>query len=323
MSDLDYYKTLGVSRDADEESIRKAFKSLARQYHPDRNQGDPTAEQRFKDVNEAHRVLGDPTRRSLYDRYGHEGLREGFDPELHERMKAARQQGGAGPFGGGFGGVPFDLGDLFGAMGGGRARQPAREVVLPLTLDFVRAVEGTQVEFTWQRPVSCGVCGGRGVTQAGICGVCRGAGTQERPAALTVKVPAGAADGDRLRLRGKGAIGPDGKAADLVVELRVTPHPVFQRDGLNLEVPVEVTPLDLLTGTEVEVPTLGGTLTMKVPAGVDPNAKLRAAGRGVRRGSKTGDLKVRLVVRPLRLEGEALEQARRLRETLRGGSDGG
>lgn len=324
----DYYKVLGVSRSASSDEIRKAFKDLARKYHPDRNKDDAEAETRFKEVNEAYQVLGDEKKRTLFDKYGDMGLRDDFDPEAYERASAGFGGGGAGGFQGGpgFGGFggggfsqEFDLNDLFGAFAGGgarrggRAARPARDLRIPMQISFDEALRGTQTTFRFRRPDVCPTCGGAGMSGQGICPACGGSGTKETEATVTVNIPRGARDGDTLRLRGKGARGADGRQADLLLELSVRADPRFRREGNNLVTTVSVTPLDLLTGAQVAVQTPDGPVDLKVPAGMDPAKRLRIAERGVTRGKKTGDLLVELKVAPVKLD----EQGRAIAQSLR------
>ncbi len=269
----DFYAELGVARGASADDIRKAYRKLAAKYHPDKNQGNAEAEAKFKRVNQANQVLGDPKRRALYDEFGEEGLREGFNPDL------ARAYRGRSPFGGSGGGLEDILGgvgagrgfgDLFGdvfraARGSARGRDAAGEVIV----DFAAALRGTTV--TLQVP--------------GVDGE------------VNVRVPAGAGDGDKLRVAGRGTPGRGGgTAGDLLLTVRVTPHKYFKRDGLDLNVDFPITPTEALNGAKVRVPTPDGPVSLTVPAGAQSGKQVRLRGRGVKRKNQVGDLYVRFIV---------------------------
>lgn len=336
VTEPDFYNVLGVSRGASDEDIRKAYKELAKKYHPDRNADDEEAERKFKEVSAAYGVLKDPEKRNLYDKYGHEGLREGFDADAYEQYRAnfsggpgARSTGGFGGFesffggGGSRGGAGFDINDLFGGMRGGtttRGRAAARDLHLTLRVGFEQAIDGFTTSFRYQRPKPCPTCQGTGVTNQSICPTCRGNGVVDEEKSLTVNVPRGAETGDRLRLKGKGGIGADGRRGDVYLEIEVGDHPELEREGLNLIANADVTPIDLLAGGKVDVPTLKSSVRMTVPAGFDPSKRLRIAGKGVTRQGETGDLLVnlRVVPQPLTKEGQRL--AASLRDHAVGGA---
>lgn len=319
---VDHYATLGLSKGASIDEVKKAYRKLARQYHPDVNPGDAEAEERFKQVGEAYAALSDPQKKARYDQYGAEGLREDFDPEMFERMKQGfggfRFGGGGFPGGGhaGFGAGDFDLGDLFG-MGGGGGKRRGRDLSMTLRAGFEKAAEGFTTTFTYARPTTCDRCGGNGVTASGVCAACRGQGLVDREKTLSVKVPRGADDGDRIRLKGKGAEGRGGgPAGDLILTLAVTPHESLRRDGRDLITTATIHPVESLLGTEVAVEGLDGRLTVKVPSGVASGARLRLKGKGVERGGTTGDLYVEIAIDP-RVGGELSAEARALAESLR------
>ncbi len=315
----DYYKTLGVGKNASEAEIKKAYRKLARQYHPDRNAGDKKAEERFKEISQAHDVLSDPDKRKAYDRggvLGGFGMPGGFD---------------ASSFGGGFSDI---LSNLFGggatttgtrpggAAGarGGRANPRGRDLETEVTLTFDQAVNGAQVPLavpTSQQcatchgtgakpgtsPKVCPVCGGRGIESEsqGIfsisqpcsnchgtgtviddpCPTCGGSGAQRTVRRLRVNIPAGVKDGSRIRLAGKGEGGPRGaEPGDLYVITRVQESPVFKRNGENLEVEVPLTIPEAVRGGVIEVPTLSGTKRLRVPAGTKHGTVQRLRGEG-------------------------------------------
>lgn len=273
----DLYKELGLARGANDEEIRKAYRKLAAQYHPDRNQGDAAAEERFKRINHAYQVLSDPKKRSLYDRFGETGLREGFNPSAGFS--------GRSPFGGGgfedlFGGGR-GIGDLFADVlrGGGGAR--GRDATGTVEVDFANAVLGTTVQ----------------VQVSGVAGP------------VTVRVPPGAGDGDKLRVPGKGSPGRGG-AGDLILTVKVLEHQYFRRKGLDLELDFPITAAEAFSGAKVRVPTLEGHVSLTVPAGAQSGQMLRLRGRGVSRKNERGDLLVRLSIRLPRPEqlGEAERQ---------------
>lgn len=332
----DFYAELGVPPDASAEEIKKAYRKLARELHPDANPGDSRAEARFKAVSEAYGVLSDPEKRRQYD-------------------EARRLFAGGGFRPGGAGG--FDLGDLFGAAAGGglgdlfgglfgrrnrgtgttsRARRGA-DVETEVRIDFTESVRGATVPLRLTSPSTCGTCAGSGArpgtaprlcpTCGGTglvtrsqgafafsepcrdcrgtgrfiddpCPECAGSGTSTRTRTLNVRIPAGVGDGQRIRLAGQGEPGRDGApAGDLYVRVHVNPHPVFGRSGHDLTVTVPVTFPELVLGTTLTVPTLDGKVSLRVPPGTSSGRVLRVRGRGVpRRDGTSGDLLVTLQV---------------------------
>jgi len=280
--DKDFYKVLGVSKDVTPAELKKVYRKLARKYHPDSNPGDAAAEARFKEISEAHSVLSDPEQRKEYDQIRAMGSGARFT------APGGAQSGGfddvfGGMFGGGGrqgytfqqgGGAGFD--DIFGGMfGGGRygnatggfrgAAGPTRgrDIAASTTLDFITATKGDTIQLQ---------------TSDG------------RP--INVKIPAGVADGQKIKLRGKGEPSPDGGAAgDIVLTVTVRKHPVFERDGLNLRVNVPVTFAEAALGATIEVPTLGGDpVRLRVAPGTPSGRVLRVKGRGVQTNKGTGDL---------------------------------
>ena len=352
----DYYKVLGVGKNASEEEIKKAYRKLARQYHPDRNQGDKKAEERFKEISQAHDVLSDPEKRKQYDRgsgpFGF-NVPGGFDP---------------GSFSGGFGDI---LSNLFGTGGpgpdtgrrGGGASAPAhgRDLETEVSLTFEQAIEGAQVPL--QVPTSqpcptchgsgakpgtsprvCPVCQGRGVeTQSqGIfsisqpcsncggsgtviddpCPTCGGSGAQRSVRRLRVNIPAGVRDGSRIRLAGKGEAGPRGTPpGDLYVITRVSDSPVFKWAGDNLEVEVPLTIPEAVQGGVIEVPTLQGSKRLRIPRGTKHGTVQRLRGEGAPRltGKSRGDIRYRFVIDvPETLSAEQTEAIDRLSQVMNG-----
>ncbi|WP_434045483.1 MULTISPECIES: DnaJ C-terminal domain-containing protein [Sorangium] len=292
----DLYSVLGVSRDADEDTIKKAFRKLAMKYHPDKSPGKAN-EQKFKEINQAHEVLSDKTKRALYDEFGEESLSQNFDAErarAYRRYANARAAGGGrgGPGGpGGFdvqeifgntpgGGGDFSdiLGDLFGrgraGGGAGRRAHPMRsrgsDVEQDLTIDFVSAVRGTTLQL--QRA--------------------------DDPEPVTVRVPPGAAEGSRLRIRGQGGPGVGGgEPGDLLLNIHVTPHPFFKRQGDDLHLDVPVTLGEAYRGEKIRIPTPDGEVTLKIPPRTQTGQVIRLRGKGIaRKGKEPGDLYVKFLV---------------------------
>ncbi|MGH3134287.1 MAG: molecular chaperone DnaJ [Gaiellaceae bacterium] len=343
------YEILGIPKNASDDEIKKAYRKLAREYHPDRNPGDNGAEERFKEVQTAYDLLSDPAKRRAYDTFGTSGAR-GFP--------------GAGA-GADMGGVRFeefslgDLGDLFGGMFGGArrggARQPVRgdDLEAHVRISFEDSLEGVQVRVPVETetvcsichgtgaepgtsPVVCPQCQGRGVVSEaqGLfafsqpcprcqgngtivekpCRNCRGSGRERGRKRYSVKIPAGAKSGTRVRLKGKGEAGRNGgPPGDLYVVLEVTPSPLFERRGSDLVLDVPVTYAEAALGASVQIPTPEGPVSLKVPAGTESGKLLRVKGRGAPhlRGSGRGDLLARVKVTvPKKLtkaEKEALE----------------
>jgi curved DNA-binding protein len=294
----DLYETLGVKRDASEADLKKAYRKLARQYHPDRNPGDKAAEARFKEVQSAYDVLSDAQKRAQYDRFG--TTEPGANP--------FGGGGGGNPFGGGgnpFGNVnPEDLNDILrqftGGMGGGGGMHIDPEEI------FGRRTRGgggrtrrpsrpADVETEAAIPFETAAVGGR---------ISLGFDDHE----IEVKVPAGAEDGQRLRVRGQG---PEG--ADLYVKLRVQPHPYFRREGNDVILEAPISAVEAMLGTKIDVPTLDGArLTVKVPAGASSGGRLRLRGHGIAGGNQYIELKIVAAPAAEGRERELIEEFARL-----------
>ncbi|MEN0065096.1 MAG: DnaJ C-terminal domain-containing protein [Myxococcota bacterium] len=268
----DPYRVLGVARDASDDDIKKAYRTLAKQWHPDRNPDNPEAETKFKEIGAAFDVLSDAEKRNLFDEFGPVSLEPGFDPTY-----ARRTAHGAPP---GFGADGIDLDDLFGGffsqMGRGPQATRAR-----LGLDFMDAARGGQHSLSF----------GDGRT-------------------IDVRIPPGVRDGETLRLKGQGQPDPrTGSQSDLLLTLEVGPHPLFRREGEDLHVQVPVTVGEALRGGSVPVPTLDGVIRLKVPAGTQSGRTLRARGKGILRRGIQGDLYAHIDVRlPDALDPEALDE---------------
>lgn len=272
MASKDPYDILGVPRSATADEIKRAYRRLAKQYHPDRNQGDKSAEQRFKEVHAAYEVLGDPERRAQYDRFGAGGPR----PEFHQwRTHAAGPFEGAGFEFGGFGDLTSIFEQFFSRSGAGqRGRRRAAARVRPRGANIEHAVELSFEEAL------------RGTTRDVVL-----SGPDGRSERISVRIPAGVRDGQRVRIAGKGQAGAGGRG-DLIIRCRVRPHPTFRRDGLDILVDLPLTLTEAALGARVEVPTPDGLALVSVPAGTASGTKLRLRGRGVRdaRTGRTGDL---------------------------------
>jgi curved DNA-binding protein len=268
------YEILGVARNADAETIRKTYRKLARQHHPDVNPGDSASEERFKEISHAYAILSDPEKRSQYDEFGEAALEGGFDAEAARRAREAfgarfRQAGEPEP--GGFSGE-FSFGNLDDLFGGvfsrhGEAgprprRRPAKgpDLHASITLDFQDAARGGEQRVSIARPNADGSV------------------VQER---LTVRVPPGVSDGGRIRLAGKGGQLPGAQAGDLYLDVRVRPHAVFRRKGRDLHLDVPVLFREAALGAQVEIPTLDGRAQLTIPAGTQGGSKLRLRGKGI------------------------------------------
>jgi curved DNA-binding protein len=286
----DLYAALGVPKTADADTIKKAYRRLAKELHPDKNPGNKATEARFKRVNHAFEVLGDAKKRKLYDEFGEDALREGFDPDRVRAYQQWQQQqaGGGAGFPRGTGGVRLEdlfggaggarspdgvsdlFGDLLGRAGRRRGPQPGPDYQSSVTIDFASAVRGATLEL---RP--------------------RGS---DGP--VTVRIPAGAADGSRVRIPGHGGPSPNGGPdGDLLLDIHVTPHAWFKREGDDLHLDVPITVAEAYHGGKVKVPTVTGSVTLKVPEHTQSGHVVRLAGKGVaRKGQPPGDLYVRFMV---------------------------
>jgi len=351
----DLYKVLGVSKGASDEEVKKAYRKLARQYHPDRNPDDPKAEEKFKEVQGAYDTLSDPEKRRRYDSGG--GMFGGFGAPS-----------GGGPFGAGGGAGGFDFGDILGSVfgrGGGRA-QPrqarGRDLETEVNLSFDEAIAGAQVQVTVPKAERCTTCGGSGAKPGTVpvtcprcegrgidaqsqgffsisqpcprcggagqviedpCSTCGGSGLTQQTKRYKVKVPAGVRNGARIRLAGKGEAGQrGGPPGDLFVVTRVAGSPVFKRlDGGNLEVTVPITVVEALRGATIEVPTLEGTKKIKVGPGTKHGSIQRLTGEGAPKpkGKGRGDIRYRLEIElPEELTAEQEKAAEALAETFNG-----
>ena len=307
----DYYDVLGVNKDAPASEIKKAYRKLARKYHPDLNPGDKASEKKFKEINEAYEVLSDAKKKAEYDRFG----------------KAAFE-GAAGPqgfrtqdFGFGFGGgedMFSDFSDIFSRFRQEDVSLKGADLSAHLDITLEEAVKGVTKPITVTREVSCRDCGGTGAESSRSCSSCKGRGSIKQSRGvfsmsqpcpecggsgkvitkacrscrgngatvmtetIKIKIPPGADTGSRIRLKGLGGAGArGGPAGNLYIELTVRPHPVFKRDGNNLYVEVPVTVVEAVLGGKIKVPTLDGNVTMTLPQGTDSGKKFRLKGKGV------------------------------------------
>ena len=354
MSKRDYYDVLGVPKGSEQEALKKAYRSKAKELHPDRNSDNPNAEAQFKEVNEAYEVLKDADKKAAYDRYGHAAFEGGG---------GGQGFGGGGDFSSAFSDV-FD--DLFGDfMGGGRGgrQQPSRgsDLRYNLSISLAEAFAGLQKTINVPSAVSCGSCNGSGAaggsspttcptcsglgkvratqgfftvergcpTCSGVgqiiknpCSSCGGQGTQKKDRALNVNVPPGVETGTRIRLAGEGETGPrGGVSGDLYIFIEVSKHKIFERDGLNLFCRVPVSMAKASLGGEVEVPTIdGGRSRVRIPAGSQSGRQMRLKGKGMPaiKTSQKGDMFIEMAVEtPVNLtvrQKELLEEFEQLSE---------
>ncbi|MEH6357880.1 MAG: molecular chaperone DnaJ [Pseudomonadales bacterium] len=353
MSKRDYYEVLGIAKGTDGKEIKKAYRRLAMKYHPDRNPDDKSAEASFKEVSEAYEILSDGEKRAAYDQFGHAGV--------DQSGGGGRGGHGAGNFGDVFGDVFGDIFGGGGGGRQRSHVQRGADLGYSLELDLEDAVKGTQAKIKVPSMVGCGGCDGSGAakgshpedcqTCGGVgqvrmqqgffavqqtcprckgqgktikkpCHKCHGAGRIEETKTLSVKIPPGVDTGDRIRLSGEGEAGVHGgPSGDLYVQVEVRDHKIFTRDGSNLYCEVPISFVDASLGGELEVPTLGGRVKLKVPAETQTNKLFRMRGKGVApvRGGATGDLLCRVYVEtPVNLTAEQKDLLQQFQATLDG-----
>jgi molecular chaperone DnaJ len=348
----DYYEILGVSKNADEAELKKAYRRLAMKYHPDRNEGDAKAEEKFKEAKEAHDVLSDDQKRAAYDQFGHAGV-------------SNSAAGGGAQAGAGFGDI-FDsvFGDIFGGGGGrgGNRVHRGADLRYNLELSLEDAVAGTTVKIRvpkmvectsckgsgakkGSKPITCSTCGGHGQVrmQQGFfsvqqacpqcrgqgkiisdpCGPCHGQGRVRDSKTISVKVPEGVDNGDRIRLSGEGEAGENnGPGGDLYVHISVKDHDIFVRDGTDLYCDVPISFSSVALGGELEVPTLDGKVKLKIPAETQSGKLFRLKSKGVRsvRSSSKGDLLCRVIVEtPVKLNSTQKDLLQQFEESMQSG----
>ena len=354
MSKRDYYEVLGLQKNASEAEIKKAFKRMAMKYHPDRNPDNKEAEDKFKECKEAYEVLSDSQKRAAYDQFGHAGV---------DGSTGGGFGGGGASFSDIFGDVFGDIFGGGRGAGGSRARRGA-DLRYNLELSLEEAVGGTTVKIRVPTAVpcttcdgsgakkgsspktcntcngvgqvrmqqgffslqqTCPTCGGTGQIISDPCNTCHGQGRVQEQKTLSVKVPAGVDNGDRIRLSGEGEAGEMGApAGDLYVQIAVKPHPIFERDENDLfcEVPISFVTASL--GGELEVPTLDGRVKLKIPSETQTGKLFRLRGKGVKsvRSGHLGDLMCRVVVEtPVNLNGKQKELLKEFEASLAGGDN--
>ena len=358
----DYYEVLGVDKSASADDIKKAYRKLAMKYHPDRNPGDKSAEEKFKEVGEAYEVLSDADKRSRYDSYGFAGVDPNFNPNA------------GGGFGGGFGGAGFDFGDIFGDFfGGGASSRSASQnaprrgenVMARLELTFEEAAFGCEKEVSapriencptchgtgsadgkietcsrchgtgqeqvvqsfmgmrMQTATTCSQCGGRGKIIKTPCSTCKGKGKVRKNNRVKVTVPAGIDNGQSIRIRGKGEPGVNGgPRGDLLVEVIVARHPIFQRQDMNIYSTAPISFATAALGGAVRIKTVDGEVEYDVKAGTQTDTRVRLKGKGVpslRNKNTRGDHYVTLVVQvPTDLSKDAKEALRAYDDIVNG-----
>ncbi len=348
MSKRDYYEILGLSKNASEAEIKKAFKRLAMKLHPDRNPDDKDSEEKFKEAKEAYEILADPQKRTAYDQFGHAGVEGGFG--------GPGAAAGNGSFSDIFGDV---FGDIFGGGGGRGGPRRGADLRYNLELNLEEAVKGTTVKIRIPTSVVCKTCSGSGAKkgtskvtcstcngvgqvrmQQGFfslqqtcpkcrgegqiikdpCQSCQGSGRVQEQKTLSVKVPAGVDNGDRIRLSGEGEAGDaNAPAGDLYVQISVKEHPIFSRDESDLFCEVPISFVTATLGGELEVPTLSGRVKLKIPSETQSGKLFRLRSQGVKsvRGGPTGDLLCRVVVEtPVNLNSKQKEMLREFDSTM-------
>lgn len=300
MKKRDYYEVLGVSRDASEADVKKAYRRLARKLHPDVNPGDKNAQKKFQEVQEAYDVLREQDKRRAYDRFGHAGPSAGFDPgaaRQDRRGPQPRPSGAAGSPFESFQFDPADLGDIFGNLFGGggargRVREQGEDSSGSIEVPFRDAVLGGFASLSIRREKECPNCEGKGRVGREACPACRGSGRVAEAETVKIRIPEGTENGGTIRIPGKGSEGSrGGSAGDLYVTVRVAPHPYFERLGDDIHGILPITVKEAYAGAEVEVPTVHGLRRAKIPAGSQSRQKFRLRGQGVKnpRTGQTGD----------------------------------
>ncbi len=285
MAASDYYKTLGINKDASDKQVKQAYRKMARKYHPDVNSGEKAAEEKFKKINEAYEVLSDPEKRKKYDRYGEQWQYADQFEQQRGQQRYTRQQGPAFDFGGGAGGFGSIFDDLFvGRKGGFRMSRRGQDMQHPIEVTLKEAFSGATKVIQLQMEEPCPSCSGKG------CYACNGLGMTRQAHRFEVKVPAGVKNGSKVRMAGKGGPGyGGGKAGDLYLMVSVKSDSVFQRKGDDLQADVSVPLTTAVLGGEVKVDTLGGEVVLKVPALTQNGKAFRLSGKGMPHLGKSGN----------------------------------
>jgi len=329
----DYYRVLGVKRDASEDQIKQAYRKLARKFHPDLNPGDKTAEEQFKQLQEAYEVLSAAENRKLYDQYGENwrAVKAGAGAPPPGWEGAGRSTQGARADSGGFDFGDFDFSnfrtgtqgfdifeEMFGGAGRGQSRRTGRgaDVEAELQLSLEEAHRGGRRTLQMQVAEVCPTCNGTGLKDGKTCETCRGAGQVLKPKTIEVNIPAAARDGSTIRLAGQGGAGSNGsEPGDLYLHIRLQPHPLFTVKGDDLEVTLPIAPWEAVLGAKVEAPTIEGKVELTIPSGAKNGQRLRLRGQGLnkRKGGR-GDEYVRLKIE---VPKEVTDEERRLYEELK------
>ncbi len=316
----DYYQTLGIDRKANEKEIKAAYRKLARKWHPDLHSGKEkqAAEEEFKKINEAYEVLSDPEKRAKYDQLGsnwRNGEDFGTPPDMEGFRFYSNSEAGMGDFS-----EFFET--LFGGAGFGRAKGTAnrtgpikgQNIETELQISLEEAYHGAEKSLQFTTRDLCPVCGGSGHNRNSFCGRCNGIGEVQAIKSLSVKIPAGVHEGSRIRLKGQGAeSGYGGPKGDLYMIIRLKPHPVFAVNKADLENELVLRPEQAVLGDQVQVKTLDGTVTMKVPPGIHTGKRLRLKGKGLSYKGTRGDQYVRISID---IPGNITEEEERLYREL-------
>ncbi len=289
VKERDYYEVLGVSKNATNDELKKAYRKLAIKYHPDKNPGDKTAEQRFKEAANAYGVLSDSKKRKMYDLRGSAGL---DDMGFHGFESSAD--------------IFNNFGDIFGDIFGNRSyRERTRPQKGPdlrhdITISFTDAALGSERQLRFTKSEACDTCNGTGAKNGAstVCPQCNGEGRVAKTRSLSVKIPVGINNGSALKLSGQGEAGiRGGRAGDLYIHVKIASHPYFEREGLNIRYDAHIPFTKAALGGEIEIPTLNGKATLKVPKCTQSNQTLRMSGQGIKtKDGRTGNQLVKIVI---------------------------
>jgi molecular chaperone DnaJ len=289
VKERDYYEVLGVNRNATNDELKKAYRKLALKYHPDKNPGDKTAEQRFKEAANAYGVLSDLKKREMYDLRGSAGL---DDMGFHGFESSAD--------------IFSNFGDIFGDIFGNRSYrertrpQKGSDLRHDITISFTDAALGSERQLRFTKSEACDACNGTGAKNGAstVCPQCNGEGRVAKTRSLSVKIPAGINNGSALKLSDQGEAGiRGGRAGDLYIHVKIASHPYFEREGLNIQYDAHIPFTKAVLGGEIEIPTLNGKATLKVPKCTQSNQTLRMSGQGIKtKDGRTGNQLVKIVI---------------------------